>query len=92
MFPVIFKKIYSGNFAFFIHIILELFAHEFCIFLKKVAYLFAYSIASVCLQANILLFENAHIPKTENCFNVKPFYMKVIISIDLEICISVPLK
>ena len=74
------------------HIILELFAHEFCTFLKKVVYLFAYSIASVCLQTNILLFENAHIPKTENCFNVKPFYVKVIILIDLEICINVPLK
>ena len=65
---------------------------SFVFFLNKVAYLLKYSILSVCLQTNISFIENARISKTKNCLNVKTFYVKAIISINLEICISVPLK
>ena len=97
MFAVIWKQ-NPENFAFLILIILELFAREVCIFLKKrlifnIFYCFWMFVNKLFTRAN---FSCAHISKTKRCFNMKPsiyhFHMKTKILADLQICISVPLK
>ena len=64
-------------------------------FSKKVGYFLTYSIVSVCLQTNISYISGAHNSKSKCCYNAKPsayyFYVRTKISVDFQICISVPL-
>lgn len=86
-------KQYSVSFPFLIHIILELFTHTFCTFLKK-SDLFFGIFYCVCM------FPNKHFVFSKMCIpqNIKIvlmwslrqiFYEKTVISTDFEICIKV---
>ena len=89
-----FEQVNAGWVAFFILRIIELFISKVCIFL--ISYFLTCSIVSVCLWINISFISGECNSERKCCYNAKPsayyFFAKAKIPVDLQICISVPLR